>query len=78
MAAQHDGQWEVGWDLLGMRDPLTTIPRPLLSTPQQVAVVAMQREKTQLAEAIQRVSKSSSGAAASSGGGQSRKEKEDA
>jgi hypothetical protein len=66
MAAQHDGQWEVGWDLLGMKDPLTTIPRPLLSTPQQVAVVAMQREKAQLAEAIQRVSKSGSGAASSS------------
>jgi hypothetical protein len=64
MAAAHEGQWEVGWGLLGLKDPLQGI-KPLLTTSQQVAVVAMQREKSQLAEAIQKMSK---GASSSSGG----------
>jgi hypothetical protein len=63
MAAAHVGHWEVGWDLLGMKDPLQGI-KPRWTTSPQVAVVAVQRERTLLAEAIQKMSK---GASSSSG-----------
>jgi hypothetical protein len=63
MAAVHDGEWEVGWDLLGMKDPLQGV-KTLSTISQQVALVAMQRAKTQLTEAMQKMSK---GASSSSG-----------
>ena len=68
-----NGSWELAWPLLGLQDP-DDAQRGLTAPAEQVALVALAKERKLLAEAAARA-KSNKGSAASSN---AKKEKEDA
>ena len=50
-AAGANGSWELSWDLLGLPDPDAST-RPLMSSAEQVAMVALAKERKVLSEAL--------------------------